>query len=324
MASGRAVGVGGILVVGLLAAGGYAAVRTGFGPFSDPQACTVTAGDHTVTLSIDQAQNASIIAAVAERRGLPARAVSIALATAYQESKLENLDGGDRDSRGLFQQRPSQGWGTPEQVTDPYYAANAFYDALEQVEGYRTLPITEAAQLVQRSAYPDAYRDHEADGRAVASALTGYSESALSCVVDSPDADPQRLRADGLTGRADAVRRDLRTAFGELPLGGFAPGGVSTGHMEGSAHYEGRAIDIFFRPVNPDNRRRGWVVAHYLVANSARLKIDHVIFDAWIWTAGDRSAEGWREFTPRNLTGDEDPATLSTLEHRDHVHVDVV
>ena len=64
MASGRAVGVGGILVVGLLAAGGYAAVRTGFGPFSDPQACTVTAGDHTVTLSIDQAQNASIIAAV--------------------------------------------------------------------------------------------------------------------------------------------------------------------------------------------------------------------------------------------------------------------
>jgi hypothetical protein len=324
MASGRAVGVGGILVVGLLAAGGYAAVRTGFGPFSDPQACTVTAGDHTVTLSIDQAQNASIIAAVAERRGLPARAVSIALATAYQESKLENLDGGDRDSRGLFQQRPSQGWGTPEQVTDPYYAANAFYDALEQVEGYRTLPITEAAQLVQRSAYPDAYRDHETDGRAVASALTGYSESAFSCVIDGPDADPQKLRADGLTGRADAVRRDLRTAFGELPLGGFAPGGVSTGHMEGSAHYEGRALDIFFRPVNPENRRRGWVVAHYLVANAARLKIGHVIFDASIWTAGDRSAEGWREFTPRNLNGVEDPATLSTLEHRDHVHVDVV
>lgn len=315
--------MGVFVAVALVVAGVLYAIREGVGPLADPEMCIATTSDHSVPLTLDQAENASIIAAVAERHDLPARAVTIAIATAYQESKIENLSGGDRDSLGLFQQRPSQGWGTPAQIQDPYYASTAFFDALEQVEGYADMEITKAAQAVQRSAFPNAYADHEQDARAVASALTGNSQGAFSCVVDGSDAGEQSVGDDGLTKRADFVRRDVAKAFGELPLGGFEPGGVSTGHMTGSAHYEGRAIDIFFRPVNAEQRRRGWVVAHYLVANARRLGVEHVIFDDQIWTAGGLSQEGWREFDPPGLS-DGDPAERRViLEHRDHVHVDV-
>ena len=214
-----------------------------------------------------------LIAAVGVRRGLPARAASIALATAYQESKLRNLDHGDRDSLGLFQQRPSQGWGTAAQIQDPYYAINAFYDALEKIDGYQTMRITEAAQEVQRSGFPEAYEDHAADGRALASALTGYSPGRLQL--------RGRRRASGIgaEGRAatasprapSGCAGDLQQAFGALPLGGFAPGGVSTGHMKGSAHYEGRALDVFVRPISAANKRTGWAIASYLVAHASRL-----------------------------------------------------
>jgi cell wall-associated NlpC family hydrolase len=108
-------------------------------------------------LSDEQRQNASIIIAVAKNMGLPPRAWMIALATAMQESTLRNLPYGDRDSLGLFQQRPSQGWGSPQQVTDPVYATTIFLDRLERVPGWDQLPITVAAQTVQRSAFPDAY-----------------------------------------------------------------------------------------------------------------------------------------------------------------------
>ena len=107
--------------------------------------------------------------------GGAARAVSIALATAFQESKLRNLNHGDRDSLGIFQQRPSQGWGTKAQVRDPYYASNAFYEVLAKIDGFQTMRITEAAQKVQRSGYPEAYEEHAEGARALASALTSSS-----------------------------------------------------------------------------------------------------------------------------------------------------
>jgi hypothetical protein len=294
-------------------------VYRGVGPLPDPEGCQARVGGVVVDLSTEQAENASVVAAIGVRRGLPARAVSIALATAYQESKLRNLDHGDRDSLGLFQQRPSQGWGTANQVRDPYHAANRFYDELEKVEGYRDMRITEAAQLVQRSGFPEAYEDHAEDARTVASALTGYSPAAFSCVVrTASDLRRQRAGADGLTPRAAEVRRDLERAFGGQSLGGFDPGGVSTGHMAGSAHYDGRAIDVFVRPVTDDNRRLGWAMASYLVAQADRLAIEHVIFDDRIWTAGTRSERGWRNYDPGDGPGDR-----AVLEHRDHVHVDV-
>lgn len=307
-----------LAVIAVVAAVGYG-VRKQVAPLLGGDGCTATVGNRTVTLNLEQAENAALITAISVRRGMPARAATIALATAYQESKLYNLDGGDRDSLGIFQQRPSQGWGTEEQVLDPVYSTNAFYDALVDVEGYDSMPVTVAAQEVQRSAYPDAYADHEADARVLASALTGNSPGAFSCSVDGDvAADADRLTGSGLTARADAVRQEVEAAFGDQSLGGFAPGGVQSGHMEGSTHYEGRAVDIFVRPVNEANRKQGWAMAQYLVAQADRLSIQTVIFDAQIWKSGLRSGSGWRDYDPPSRSGDR-----AILEHRDHVHVDV-
>jgi hypothetical protein len=307
----------GLAALAIIAAVGFAVFNAVDDIVSGPSGdCSATVANHEVEISGEQAENATLITAIAVQRGLPARAASIALATAYQESKLTNIDYGDRDSVGLFQQRPSQGWGTEEQLLDPVYATNAFYDALVKVDGYEDMEITEAAQHVQRSGFPDAYADHEADARALASALTGYSEAAFTCDLDggAPSADAE-LTATGLTARADAVRADLLEHFGDLPLGGFAPGGVTDGHMEGSAHYEGRAVDVFFRPINEANQVDGWAVAHYLVGNADRLDIRTVIYDDRIWIAG---RDGWRDYDPPSRGGDR-----RILEHRDHVHVDV-
>ena len=307
-----------LLLAAALVVGVVVVVDRGVGPLLGPEGCQVRAGGTEWDLTTEQAENATIISAVAVRRGLPARAASIALATAYQESKLRNLDHGDRDSVGLFQQRPSQGWGTVEQIRRPVYAVTQFYDALQQVDGYRTMRITEAAQRVQRSGYPEAYQDHAEDGRALASALTGNSPAGFSCVVRAAqDLPAQEEGANGLTPRADKVRREVRRLFGDVPTGGFAAGGVSTGHMKGSAHYDGRAVDVFVRPVGAANRRTGWAIASYLVAHASRLHVDHVIFDGRIWSAA-RSRQGWRDYDPGDRSGDR-----AVLEHRDHVHVDV-
>ena len=308
--------VGALLVFGAVGVLG----GDGVGPLLPSNGCTAEVDGVSVELTQEQAENAGLIVAISIQRGLPARAASIALATAYQESDIVNVDYGDRDSVGLFQQRPSQGWGTVEQISTPVYSINAFYDALVKIDGYETMEITVAAQAVQRSAYPDAYADHEADARALASALTGNSPRAFSCETSgAADEASDRLNGDGLAERADTVRVDLESVFGELPLGGFQPGGVSTGHMSGSAHYEGRAIDVFVRPVNPDNRKRGWAIASYLMAQADRLSINTIIFDDRIWHAGSRSSDGWTNYdVPSSSRGDR-----AILEHRDHVHVDV-
>ncbi len=290
------------------------------GPLLSSEGCEARVGGHSVSLTMEQSENVALMAAISVQRGLPARAATIAIATSAQESKLYNIEHGDRDSLGLFQQRPSQGWGTAEQILNPYYSINTFYDALARVDGYESMKVTEAAQLVQRSAFPEAYAEHEADARVLASALTGNSPRAFTCVVDDDGEEaPDRLVKTGLTRRADVVRRDIGAAFGELSLGGFAPGGVRAGHQPGSTHYDGRAIDIFVRPVSPENQQQGWAIAQYLVAQADRLVIQHVIFDDRIWTSGSRSDEGWRDYDPPERSGD--PAIL---EHRDHVHVDVL
>ena len=316
---GLAKGVVALLLCGAMVVGiGYLFDRA-IRPALSPDECVATYEDLEVRLSLEQGRNAALIAGIAVERGLPARAVTIALATAYQESKLRNITYGDRDSLGLFQQRPSTGWGTEEQVLDPVYATNAFYDALAKVDGYREMAVTEAAQKVQRSAYPNAYADHESDARVLASALTGQTPEAFSCTV-SADVEPvdAPLLAKGLTPRADAVLTDVESVFGRQSVGGFEPGGVSSGHMSGSAHYSGRAVDFFFRPVNDENKRKGWALAHYLVANAERLDIATVIFDDRIWQAS-RSHSGWRDYrVPSSSNGDPE-----ILEHRDHVHVDV-
>ncbi|MBD3926433.1 hypothetical protein IEZ26_17550 [Nocardioides cavernae] len=320
MPSLRTAAIGAVVALGAVATAVVLVDRGAVPPLLDTSGCTAEVDGHTVEVDLEQAENAALITAVAVQRGMPARAASIALATAYQESKLYNIDYGDRDSVGLFQQRPSQGWGSVAQLTDPVYATNAFYDALQKVDGYDSMEITVAAQEVQRSGYPDAYADHEKDGRALASALTGNSRAALWCDVPG-DADEASddLDETGLVARATVVRRDLEARFGALSLGGFEPQGVSSGHMEGSAHYEGRAIDVFFRPITDENKKRGWAMASYLVANADRLDVKTLIFDDRIWHAGSRSDDGWTDYrVPSSSRGDR-----AILEHRDHVHVDV-
>lgn len=155
-------------------------------------------------LTPEQADNAATIAGVGSKLGVPSHAVTVALATALQESGLHNLGGGDRDSVGLFQQRPSQGWGTAEQISDPVYAATAFYQRLRQQPNWMSLQVTQAAQLVQRSAAPDAYARWEPEARATAAALTGEDDAALSCHDLRPDPPASNL--------VTVAKRELGTA----------------------------------------------------------------------------------------------------------------
>ena len=315
-----------LAVCALVVAGGALLARwlsdNDIGPLAEPELCSAKVNDTTLTVSPEQGENAALIAALAAKRGLPPRAVTIALATAYQESKIVNIDYGHLDSVGLFQQRPSQGWGPRRKLLDPVYSTNKFYDALVQVDGWQRMRVTEAAQAVQRSAYPEAYADHEADARILASALSGEAKGGrFTCTINASDSsESDSLDSAGLTGRAARARSALTRAYGPLELGGFAPGGVSSGHMEGSAHYDGRAVDVLLRPVNGVNRTLGWSIAGYLVAHAERLDIATVIYDGRIWTAR-RSPDGWRAYTPPSSS--DDPATQATLEHRDHVHFDV-
>ena len=152
------------------------------GPAGDsPPTAVCTMPHSSLTVSAEQVRNAEVIAEVARERQLPDRAIVIALATAQQESRLRNLDYGDRDSLGLFQQRPSQGWGTAAQVQDPAYAAGEFYERLVRVPRRETRRLTDVAQAVQRSAYPDLYQQWEPLAGALTRALDGDGGMTLRC-----------------------------------------------------------------------------------------------------------------------------------------------
>jgi hypothetical protein len=170
-------------------------------------------GAGTVVLAPEQAANAATIAAVGRRLGVPDHAVTVALATAFQESTLRNLPYGDRDSLGLFQQRPSQGWGTPRTVLTPRLAAASFYRRLLQVPGWQTLPVTVAAQAVQHSAFPRAYGGWEASARSLARALTGQVAAGLACQFH-PVAIP-----DGIATLRMAASRELGVGRLDAPRG---------------------------------------------------------------------------------------------------------
>jgi hypothetical protein len=289
----------------------------GFGSIVGRELCRVEGPDGAVSFDHEQVANASTIATVAHSRQLPTRALTVSLATAMQESELRNLDGGDHDSAGLFQQRPSQGWGSFDQVTDPVYASGAFFSALVRVEQWEHMPVTVAAQKVQRSAYPEAYQQHADEAKILAAALTGHRGAALSCTVRAEEEREQKLDPTGLTPRATTLRTQMEDAWGTQSLGGFAPGGVS--RPQASAHNEGRAIDVFFEPANePQMRHDGWALAHWLVAHADQLDVGVIIYRDKIWSA-HRSPEGWRDYTSP-YGNPKDP----TLRHLDHVHVEVL
>jgi hypothetical protein len=140
-------------------------------------AVPMTAAQQTFTPTATQLSNAKAIVDAGQAMGLPPRAWVIAIATSIQESNLIDLGNlgysNDHDSLGLFQQRPSSGWGTPDQILNPTYAASAFYQALVNVPGWNSLPLTVVAQTVQVSGYPSAYAPHEAQAAFMIDALYG-------------------------------------------------------------------------------------------------------------------------------------------------------
>lgn len=189
-----------LLAAGVVA-GAVAVVAVGTGITNPALGCAPAAvigaeaagqADPGLPLGAGQLANAWIIYAVGTGMGLPQRAEIVAIATAMQESALENLPYGSSDSLGLFQQRPSQGWGTVAQITDPVYAARAFYLRLEQVSGWQSMPVTVAAQDVQRSGLPGAYaRWQSAATRLVAL----FSGGTGACVVADANVVPSGASA---------------------------------------------------------------------------------------------------------------------------------
>ncbi|MGJ9421148.1 hypothetical protein [Aeromicrobium sp. CF3.5] len=227
--------------------------------------CAAEVGEVSSRIDLEQGQWSSLMAAMAQQRGLPPRATTIAIATAFQESKIRNIDYGDRDSLGLFQQRPSQGWGTPEEILDPVYSIGAFYDGLQMIDGYEELEITDAAQQVQRSAFPLAYADHEDNARALASSLRGFSPAAFTCQFNP-----------GGVGSTQRVIEQLQIAFGDIDV--EADGDLGSYQLDGAAD---------------DVEARGWGIAHYLVGNAQQLGISRISFDGRLWTDED-SPDGWQ------------------------------
>lgn len=265
-----------------------------------PPRCTVRATDSsdasgsgsdgdgaTYEMTPEQAANAATISAVGTTRGMPERAVTIALATALQESALRNLNHGDRDSLGLFQQRPSKGWGTAAQIVDPVYSAGQFYDHLATVPGYSRLPLTVAAQRVQHSGFPQAYAKHEPDATLLAAALTGRAPAVLTCSAPTGTA----------AGSAAKVRAELVRAFGRdvLPASGTGTAGASKPDEVSVPVVEapGKAGGEHGEAVDGGPVRRGWELAQWAVASAAELRIDEVSYGGRVWSAEDAD-EGWQ------------------------------
>src|SRR3954469_9706379 len=235
---------GGVAVFGVLRDRGLAA------PVPGQQRCVATAGGRSVVLDLEQARLSSIVVGLSVRRGLAPRAASIAMAPVSQETGIRNLDYGDRDSVGLFQQRPSQGWGSEKQLMDPYYATTKFYEALERVKDWEIRDITKVAQAVQRSAYPGAYKEHEPDARVLASALSGQTGRAFTCLVQGE-----------ATGDAGGLAHSLRTTF------------------RSKASVKDKVVTM-----TATSDRRAWAYAQYAVANAGRHGVVTVAVHDRVWT----------------------------------------
>lgn len=286
-----------VLVFTGIAGGSYIALQR-YGSPAHEGTCTASGLGTSHRYTSDRAANAALISATAVDRQLPPRAASIALATAYQESQLQNIDYGDRDSLGLFQQRPSQGWGTAEQILDPVYSTNAFFDVLESIPGYQSADINDVAQRVQRSGHPEAYRDHETEGRLYASALTGQSGANLVCTLDEV----------GATVSPEQVREQLARQFPRATDSGrmtsqLAAAAGTAPQLPAAAGATALVIDT------GGDETLGWAVANWAVARAAEDGVVQVSYQGQLWD--------------RSLRGDEG-ASWSSVEGGDAGHVVVL
>ena len=279
----------------------------------------------------EQLQIASLIINRGVIKGINSWGQTIALAVAIQESRLRNLphlgDRNDHDSIGVFQQRPSQGWATPEQLSHPAYQAYMFYDKLRAILGWETMPLTEAAQKVQVSAYPDAYAEwtdeaiHLVKQYGIGDITPDCSNLALGNAqpaLRNPDGSwPDEgctIRPDPTTGTGCATLRLLHLVEQATAAGFPEPACYRTSNH--GEHQKGRACDWMMTTgaaASGAHKARGDAMAAWAVANADRLGIMYVIWFRRIWT----SAEGWHAYT--NPWGGDDPSGW----HTNHVHISI-
>jgi hypothetical protein len=245
-----------LLAVVALGAGVYVAFRH-VPTILGETGCTAGSGHAAVALDSQQAQIAATIAGVAHHREMPSRALTVAYATAMQETHLHDPSYGDLDSVGVFQQRPSEGWGPASKLIDPVYASTRFFRALAQVPGYRQMPVYKAAQAVQHSADGYAYEQYQDLAARLTTAFTG-APRAVWCW------------PAGHTGKAQLspARRAIVKAFGPLPAGRSASAGD--------------APSLLLRAPQPS---LGWAVAAWLVTHAGKYRLHDVRYAGFRWHA---------------------------------------
>jgi hypothetical protein len=264
-----------VLIGGVI---GYLALKPSHQAAPRPTGCVAGSGSRALGLTVSQAAIAATIAGVASERHLPLRAVAIAYATALQESKLANLHYGDLDSVGVFQQRPSEGWGTTRQIENPVYATRRFFDALVAVPHYLHMPMYMAAQAVQHSADGSAYAQYAGTGVDLADAFTGTDPRGVWCTYGSA---PGRARLG-------AAARMLSSVFGPL--------------AQHSTSDPAQTLAV-------RDARQGWAVAAWLESNAAGYGIRYVRYDGYQWL-GFRGSGHWTAERPRIRTQAEPSAVV--------------
>lgn len=288
-------------------------------------------------LSPVQLHHATTVVSIGQRRSESDYAMVIALAVAAQESRFLNYAndgtgvlapeqrgversltyphdavGHDHGSLGIMQQQYPW-WGTVAELMDPATAAAKFYAALHEVPGWDSMTVTEAAQAVQRSAFPGAYAQWEPLARALLARITGDDPGSVLCGPgDAMSCPSTGLSVElGLTPDALRVLRCIDLNFGEHTYYGIGE------RPNPSDHPDGRAVDVMIDQwSSPAGNSHGWTIAEWVKAHYTQLGVKYVIFDAKIWS-DERSDEGWRQY--RHPSGATDPNSL----HRNHVHVSV-
>jgi len=261
----RRRGISGVsLVIAVIVVLGLYLAFQRIAPLLRGSGCEATGDGEVITLAPSQAGIAATIAGVAEREALPSRAVVVAYAAAWQESKLQNLTSGDRDSVGIFQQRPSQGWGKPSQIENPVYATSRFFGALTKIPGYQRLPVYQAAQAVQHSADGAAYQQYQLLAARMARAFTGQVPHAVSCWYSQKISGQARFQAAEL-----GLTQTFGAQFARAPVTADPRLSVRVG-----------------------SARDGWAVAAWLVSHAPQYRINEVQYAGYRWTAAN-SARGW-------------------------------
>jgi murein DD-endopeptidase MepM/ murein hydrolase activator NlpD len=302
-------------------------------------------------LNDDQVANAAVIIGVGKKLKIPVNGWKIALMAALVESSLQNIHFGDADSQGLFQMRPSAGWGTPEQITNPSMASQAFYGlasftdnpGLVDIKGWQSMPLGDVAQKIEVSANPDAYASQEATAALLIKTLehidTGDGVDSTSCDAPANLGEFANCPATGWTDLEDPpelgrqitpdAMRTLRCGHQQFPQ-------FKTVYTYGERaiapdeHSTGRAIDWMIPGGWKDQQgiADGTAMANWLVKNHKPLGVYYVIWRNKIWDVQRDPQDatwpdGWRDYSVCSPPRGSLESCGPTAAHMDHVHVTV-